>query len=313
MLYNDKVYVGPHYAEIFAEALAGSPTISKKLVKFIDNVKTETYFTTISGDIAIQEYNSNPTTPSEGMVFSDQPLKPIKNMVHFRVDPETLRFSRFVSDKPGVNNIVKDELQNIVISYAQGETGDKIETMIWGGITAASKTAIAASSVDAKVKTWSAAKTAGNVDGLVSRLAQAEGVQIIAGTTLTESNLKAEYNKVLKKIPAKIRKKAAIYAPFSHELMILQANQSETYRDVFTVVGDQFYFLGVKIEFTGQDENILVAGLGDHLAVGSDVLSDTLAIETGKVSAESDLVFYKGVFSMDTAVVLGNQFVLYVG
>jgi hypothetical protein len=144
----------------------------------------------------------------------------------------------------------------------------------------------------------------------------------IVGTGLNLSNLVAEFNKVYSAIPSPVRKSAdcRFYAEYDVEALILQANQSQLYRDVFVVNGvgptATYYFLNIQIEFVPLPSNCIIAGRGmgtGDLITGTDMTADHNQLEINKVNNVGDLMFAKQVCTLATCVVVPGQKVVYMG
>jgi hypothetical protein len=314
MQYSPIIWKGAPYAEIFSEILFANATVDKGLVRVIDNIKAETQVTTLSGEIPLVAYSVSPTiSVSDNIAFGDATIRPVKLMGLTKFDMDGLRASRFGSGmKGGAKNMDSNEFLNAVLNYATPKLGLSFEKNFWNGFTATSKTAIAAGSATTTQKTYATAQTAGFTDGVISRLMQSTGIISVAGTTLT-SNLKAEFNKIYGAIPDECLMDGdfKLFASKKALKLIKQANQAETYRDVFVVNGDAVEFLGIKIEFVPVGDNVVIGARATDLILGTDLLSDIGSIEVGKVNNYGDEMFLKAVMSLDSAVVVPNQKVLY--
>jgi len=232
---------------------------------------------------------------------------------------DELRNSRFSKDMAtGAANITSNEFEQAVLGHCIPRLGKSYERLAWNGITAATKAAIAASgTATVKQKAWAAAQPATFTNGLIAMLIASDQAIEVSGTANTISNLKDEYNKVFTAIPNEVFElgDTVIYAPYADKKLILQANQAQTYRDVFTVAGDSFSFLGVKIEFVPIPSNVKAAGRGGasgDFIWGTDLLADTNTLEVGKVNNVGEEIFMKQITSLDTAIVVPTQKLLYI-
>lgn len=122
--------------------------------------------------------------------------------------------------KAGAWEIMSTEFERVVVGglYAK-KVSLAAENEFWNGVKAATKTAVAAltsgtanTSVGAAEKTAVAALTVSQIDGVLVKmiyndsndtLTAGVGTRIkVAGTTISSSNIKAEYDKIFAAIPA---------------------------------------------------------------------------------------------------------------
>jgi len=326
-----------HAAEgVLAELFFQNDTIAKNAVMFEDRIKAEAIFTESSLDVTMQPYTCGVPTPAGTIGLFDAIVTPAKFLYYdeFCLDPN--RFSRFKRDmKPGAWEVFSNEFNQVVMEMYKGKIASDVEMKFWNNATAATKTAVAAltagtgqTSVGAAEKTLVAATTAGLWDGVVTKMiynnsnedqTSAVGGRIkVVGTTITSTNIKAEYEKVYAAIPAVVLatpgKDVVIYAPRSHKQLINIANNVNTnYTKPFDVSGDNYSFYGIPIIFVPIPENVLIAGPKQHFFWATDLVSDYAQITIDKVAPNSDMWFVKVVAT--EAAHVGNQEynVLYVG
>lgn len=238
--------------------------------------------TSITGDLVVQDYAVTPTTGGGNITFGDATIRPVKKHVYEEFNMQGMLNTRFSADmKSGAANMESNEFLKAVLEYAVPRVGKAIETSYW--------------------------------NLLVTKLNAASDEIAVAGATLTAANVIDEMEKVYAAMPGQILEgtEAKIYAPHAVKQMIKVANLNQTYRDIFTVVGDQISYLGVPVEFVPLAANTIVAGRSSDLILGTDLLSDFGAFEVNKVQANSDQMFLKATFSLDAAVCVTNQKVLY--
>jgi hypothetical protein len=322
---------GKAYEPIIEELLFENKTVADNLVAFETDVKAETIFTENTTTVAMQAYTSGAPSASGTIGLADVSVTPVKVMYYDTFDMNTLRTSRFKRDmKPGAWNTASSEFQRVVLgAYGKAISYDA-EKNFWQGITAATKTAIAAltpgtgqNAVGAAEQTWAAAQTAGQVDGVVAKMIYnngALGTRVKRlGTTISSSTIAAEYAKVYGDIPAAVLNAAAgapyIYAPYSHKQFINIYNVTATYRDLFSVdlKADKYFYNGVEIKFVPLPENCIIAALPNHLVWCTDLLNDINYMEINKVANNQDNMFIKNVFTLAAHVVNQKYNVLYLG
>lgn len=282
MNYSPKKFEGKHFAEIFSEILYSNKTVDNSLVRVLDNIKYSQNITSLSGKIGIQDYAVTPTGGTSTLNFSDATLTPVKKMAYATFTYEDLRNTRFSeSMNAGAANVVSDEFDKAVLAHTSKTIAADMEDLYWSTVA--------------------------------TKLGAASDTLKVTGTTLTASNLKAEFNKVYNKIPGEILESEdlRIYADRSIFKLVMQANLNETYRDVFTVNGKEHFFLGVKIEYVPLGANKMTAGIKSDYVWGTDLISDMANIEINKVANNSDEYFIKAVFTLDGDVCIKAQKVLY--
>lgn len=324
MQYNPKVFEGEHAQEIFSEVIHRNNTVEKNLVRVMDDIKNKTIVTSIEGEIPFGAYKedlreSDLANYSDSVKFGDAEIQPVKLMAFTTFKMDELRNSRFASDMAaGAANITSNEFEQAVLGHCIPRLSKSYERAFWNSITAATKAAIAADSeISAKAKAWAAAQTAGQVDGIIARMVASKAVIEGSGTANTVEALAAEYGKLFALIPAELFEQTdlVIYAPHADKQKILQANANQTYRDIFTVAGESFAYLGVKIEFVPIPNSIKIAGRGGSngdFIWATDLLSDITSFEVNKVNNAGDEIFMKQVAVLDTAIVVPTQKVLYI-
>jgi hypothetical protein len=319
---------GKAYEPVITELLFENKTVADNLVSFEDDVKANTIFTENSNIVAMQAYTSGAPSSSGTLAVADTLITPTKLMFYQEFDPNALRSSRFNRDmKPGAWNVASSEFERSVLAAYGKEVSYDAELKFWSGLTAATQTAIAAltpgtgqTSVGAAEQAWAAAQTPALVDGVIGRMIYnggALGTRVkVAGTAVTSSTIAAEYAKVYAAIPAVVLAQGEqpfIYAPHSHKQLINIFNISATYRDLFSVQGDKYFYNGVEIKFVPLSENVMVAAKPSHLVWCTDLVSDLNYMEINKIANNRDDMFVKHVFTQFTHVVNQAFNVLYVG
>jgi hypothetical protein len=336
--YNSVDIRGVAAEPIIEELLFENDTVNKGLVTLETDIKAETIFTEASATATLQQYASGaPTSQGELSAF-DVVVTPAKAMTYQEFDPNTLRFSRFKRDmKPGAWEVMSNEFERVVIGgiYAK-KISLAIENEFWNGATSATKTAVAAltagvgqTSVGAAEKTLVAALTASQIDGVITKMiynasnatatAGVGGRIKVAGTAITASNIKAEYDKIYAAIPAEVlagQEQPIIYAPKGHKQMIVQANNVVTdFNKPFSVneSATEFYFNGIKIEFVPTPANVVVVALKSHIFWCTDLVSDINTLNMDKIANNREDMYLKTIFTVGAHVANQKFNVLYVG
>ena len=336
--YNSVAYRGKAAEPIVEEVLFENDTIAKGLVTFESDVKAETIFTEASASATLQAYTSGAPTSAGSLDAFDVVVTPTKVQFYQEFDPNSLRFSRFKRDmKAGAWEIMSSEFERVVVGglYAK-KVSLAAENEFWNGVTSATKTAVAAltagtgqTSVGAAEKTLVAALTASQTDGIVAKMiynasndtltAGVGGRIKVAGTTITTSTIKAEYDKIYAAIPAEVlagQEAPIIYAPKSHKQMIIAVNNVTTdFSKPFDVdaSAQNIYFNGVKIEFVPVPEKVVIAALKSHLLWCTDLESDVNLMQLEKIANNREDMFIKHNMTIAAHIVNQKFNVLYVG
>lgn len=321
---------------VFMELLYRNNTVGKNLVNFQEDIKSGTIVTEGASTVTMQAYSSGAPTAS-GTIgpIVDTEITPVKIMFYDEFDTDSLRSSRFNrSMQKGAWNIDSQEFTELIMNNIGPKIALDAEWKFWNNALAATKTAVAAltagagnASVGAAEKTLVAATTAGLFDGVITRMiynnAGVGGRIKVAGTTITSSNIAAEYAKVYTAIPAVVLNGQTmtppyIYAPFSHKQLIMIYNVTATYRDLFTVqnvggANEKFFYNGIEIVFVPIPENVIVCANPEHIIWATDLASDMNELKIDKIAANREDFFYKAIMTEFAHIVRQAMNVLYVG
>lgn len=326
---------GKTYEPILEELLFENKTINQELVTFDENVKSTTEITEASTTVAMQAYTSGAPSSSGTLTSTGTVITPVKVMYYQEFDPNTLRASRYGRDmKSGAWNTASSEFEKVVLGLYAKKVSYDAEAKWWNNATSATKTAVAGltpgtgqSSVGAAEQTYVASLTAGQFDGIVTRMiynnAAVGGRYKVAGTTITASNIKTEYDKVYAAIPSVVLNQTdipvRIYAPYSHLQFINQFNNVATnYKDVFIVTdlgkaSQKVYFYGIEVVFVPLPENCIIAARPNHLLWATDLVSDMNYMKIDVIANNRDDMFVKHVFTIFAHVMNQSTNVLYLG
>jgi len=326
---------GVSASPVIEEVLFENKTLGEGYVTFEEEVKNEVIFTEGATTASMQAYTSGAPTSAGSLDLFDVSITPTKYLYYQTFDPNTLRPSRFKRDmKPGAWETLSNEFEQVVIGgmYSKKIAYDA-EFQFWSGITSAQKTAIAAltagtanNQIGADEKTVAAALTAGQFNGVVASMmynawnstsTAGVGTRIkVDGISISSTNIAQEYARVYAAIPATVLASGLtpyIYAPKSHMQLINIYNVSATYRDLFSVVGEKYFYNGIEIKFVPVPENVIIAAPKEHLFWVTDLTSDVNKFEVNKVALNQDLLFVKHVGTI-AAYVANQAFnVLYCG
>lgn len=338
LTYNSVEFRGNATEPIIEEILFENATISEELVTFNDDVKADTIFTEYSTEAVMQAYTSGAPTSSGSLDGFDVVVSPTKVMYYQEFDPETLRYSRFKRDMaPSAWNMFSDEFERLVIGGAYAKKiSANVESLFWNNATAATKTAVAGltagtdqDEVSTAEQALVAATTAGLFDGVVQKMiyntsnaagsAAVGGRVKVAGTTITSSNIKGEYDKLYAAMPAVVLSEGFtpyIYAPRSHKQLInIYNNNPANYKDAFSVSDDKtrYYFNGVEIKFVPVPENVMIGALKEHISWNTDLVDDINLIKLDKIAQNREDMFLKSIMTINAHISNQSFNTLYVG
>jgi hypothetical protein len=256
------------------------------------------------------------------------------------IDESSLLNTRFEkSMKAGAYEVVSDEFDKRVLIQVQPATSAKLEANVWNGATAATKTAIAAltpgagqGSITASAQTKVAAMPTTLFDSIPATMLYNDsqskatpgaglGDYIkVTGTTITTSNIVAEYVKIYNAIPNDILVQIGdnapvIFAPKAHYKLIKSVNRVQGAALQENFVGNTFndmYFNDVKIIFVDLVD-FVIAAQKYNLKLVMDLLSDSSQLIIEKEANASTRRILKIINTMNTWVVKQKWNVLYNG
>ena len=326
-------FVGPHYEEILTEILYMNETVNKGLVRFIDNINTETVLTESNITKVEQAYVEDPagTETSGTLTFADKIMKPFSFMIYERFSPAAFVQSRF-GKRNGENGAfpkITDEFIRLVVERYGKSESEKMEARFWNGATAATAVAAAALSpgtgqnaIGAAEQTYIAAAPVTLINGILTKLIMSFSVTKrrikVAGTALSVSNIATEYAKVYAAMLPQLlqptyRDDVRLFVPHNNLQLINAYNAAATYRDLFQVVNGTYFYSGVQIEFVPLPSNSIIGGKKSDLIWGCDVTDPSAFLKVDFISADSEKMFIKGPYTQESAFVQAQQFVVYVG
>lgn len=333
MQYNPVYYQGDIAQEIHAAILEANRTAERKLLRVEDNIKFERVLTSISGDIAWQDYKEkireadiDALAAANDWKFGDRKITPVKIMAFDNVTMDQLRKTRFSEDMAaGANNIGSNKFEQAATAYLVPRMGKSYEKMTYANITAASKAAIAASAVpSASEKAWAAAQPTAKFDGLVASMIMAGVEDITAkvksvpqGAALTAATISGKYAELFAAIDAAELEagQVVIFAPLSDFQLIIAANQNRDFKDTFQVEGKgkdaTVFYNTVPVEFVPTPGRFAgYAGESGDFIHGTDLLSDVDEFKIDKVNNMGDDLFFKMVATSCTTVLFPSKKVL---
>lgn len=306
-------------------------TLDKGLVTFFDEVKYDGIFDDASVTIAQQAWTAGVPTASGSMTFTATQVIPARVEYFDTFIPSALRVGRYKDTmKKGIWNDVSDEFtKEILDGLVAGKISADAESKFWNAATSATQTAVAGltpgtgqGSAGAAEQSYVASLTASQFDGVVTRMiynAGGVGGRVkVAGTTITSSNIAAQYALAYAAVPAlnlsDSSNQPVIYAPKSHRQLINLANLNLTnYIKAFDVTGGNYSYQDLKIEFVPLPENCIIIAKPSDIHWCTDSTDDITQMNIMPTLPFSKTWGYQVCFTEFAHVTHQSMNVLYLG
>lgn len=322
---------------ILEEVLFANKTISEGYVTFASDIKAGTIMTETGVDVTAQLYTGSALSSSGSMTVNDRIITPTKLEYKQTFLQEALRAGRFGrSMNPGAFNIESSEFASVVLAQYAPNVSQDAENIFWGGITAATQTAIAAltpgagqGSMTAATQTAVAALTPKLVDGVFAKVlydnSALGGYIKVTGTSVTSSNIAAEIGKIFLAIPSENLEDTvsptAIYCPRAWKQLCYNANNTvgAAQQVNFQITGNDFnsskvYYNGVELIFVPTPNNLMAyAQRKAAIFFCTDLLDDVNRFIVDKLTADSDVQFVRTIYTLAAHVGQASKGVLYGG
>lgn len=329
IVYNVVDIRGVAAEPVIEEILFENKTVSEGYVTFEDDIKAETIFTEGRATATMQAYTAGAPASAGSLDAFDCPVTPIKVQYYQEFDPNTVRFSRFKRDiKAGAWEILSTEFERIMIGgvYAKNISAD-FENKYWNGATTATKVSVAAGGNTVTEKAQVAAMPTTLFDSITTTiiwnacnptLTPSVGGRIpVAGTTITNTNIKTEYDKVYAAIPAEVLASSFqpyLYAPHAHKQLINQFNNVATnFKDVFVIMNGKYFLYDLEIKFVPYPANVILAAPKEHLFWCTDLVADINKMQIDKIALNREDMFIKTNATIAAHVANQAYNVLYTG
>ena len=321
---------------ILEEVLFANKTIADNYVTFATDIKAGTIITEAGVDVTAQLYTGAALSSSGSMNITDRIITPTKLEYKQTFLQESLRAGRFGrSMNPGAFNIESSEFASTVLAQYAPNVSQDAESIFWGGITSATKTAIAAltpgasqGSMTAATQTAVAALTAGLVDGVFSKVlydnSALGGYIKVTGTTVTSSNIATEVGKIYEAIPpenlADTVSPTVIYAPRAWRQLARIANNSVgaaqqiNFEFESGAADARCFYNGVELLFVPVPNNLMAYAQRKNAVMWcTDLTDDINRFEVGKLVNDGDTQFVRSIYTLAAHVGQATKGVLYGG
>jgi hypothetical protein len=327
---------GPNLVPVIEQLYFENKTINKGYVTFNDNIKAGTILTDEVVTVTAQAYTGNALSNSGSIAITDRAVTLAKLEYKQTFLDETIRSTRFNLDmKKGAWEIESNEFASKVLSKYGPLVSEDAEKIFWGGVTAATKTAVAAltpnaaqGSITAAAQTAFGTLTAGLVDGIFSKAFYDNGAIggyiKVTGTTVTAANIADEVAKIYAAIPAVALNNdndpVVIYCPRAWKQLVYNANNTKgaAQQINFLVEGTgadaRFYYNNVEMLFVPVPKDTWAyAHQKSKVMWNTDLLDDVNRVEIGKVANDGDLRFIRSIYCIHAHIATATNGVLYGG
>lgn len=328
---------GPNLVPVLQEIFFTNQTVSSSWVTFNDDMKEGTIITSASITATAQAYTGASLSASGGISITDRVVSLTKLEYKDTFVEESIRAGRFnTSMAKGAWEIESNEFNTKVLGMYAPKVSADAERLFWGGVTSATKTAVAAltpgtaqGSITAAAQTAFGTLTAGLVDGIFSKAFYDNGAIgsyiKVTGTTVTSANIAAEIAKIYAAIPAEMLADAAdpvlIYCPRAWKQLAYNANNTvgAAQQINFQIEGGNFatsrvFYNGVEMVFIPSPSNLWAyANRVSRVMWNSDSTADMSKVEIGKVANDGDTKFIRAIYTIQAHIADAAKGVLYGG
>ena len=332
--------------QIQEELYQDSKTFREAVIDIQEGHKSGTDVWESKVEVAMTALNTGEVTATGDIDLNVQktPVSLVAFNYEDRINDNVLKGTRFEkSMKAGAYNVVSDEFDKKVLIQIQPAIGADLENKIWNGATAATKIAIAAltpgagqGSITAAAQTAVAAMPTTLFDSFVAKIlyndSQAKVVPgaglgnyiKVTGTTITSSNIAAEYAKLYGGADSKVLdgfagEQPKIFAPLAHRQLIKIANNAvgAAQQVNFLVEGsgasEKISYNGVEISFHPIGATFMVLTMPSYFKLLMDLKGDLSSLQIGQVANGAMQRYIKNTQALNTFVTNQRYITLYGG
>lgn len=321
---------------ILEEVFFNNKTISSDWVTFNDDIKAGTLLTDESMVVTAQLYTGAALSSSGSITLTDRTISPTKLEYKQTFLQDALRTSRFKTTmKPGAWNIESSEFASKVLAKYGPKVSADAESLFWGGITAATQTAIAAltpgagqGSMTAATQTAVAALTPRLIDGVFAKVlydnSAIGGYIKVTGTTVTSANIAAEcakwYAAILPAVLDQEDNAPLVACPRAWRQLARIANNAVGAAQQINFLFDgegtnaRCFYNGVEMIFVPTPNNLMAYSY-QRTAVSwnTDLVDDVNKFEVGLLVNDGDTQFIRAIYTLAANVAQATNGVLYGG
>lgn len=329
--------------EIQQELYQDSKTFRENIIDIEEGHKSGTDVYESKVTVTMSALNTGEVTATGNIDLGVQktPVSLVPFNYEDRIDDNTLKGTRFEkSMKAGAFNTISDEFDRKVLIDITPAIGADLETKLWNGATAATKTAVAAltpgaaqGSITAAAQAAVAAMPTTLFDSLAVRIlyndSQSKTVPgaglgdyiKVTGTTVTSSNIAAQYALLYAGAPSKVidSGEGAIFAPLGDRQLIMIANNAvgAAQQINFLVEGSgpdaKISYNGIPVYFHPLGATFRVLTIPKYLKVLMDLKGDLSSLQVDRVANGAMQRYIKNTQAMSTWVTNQRYITLYGG
>jgi F0F1-type ATP synthase membrane subunit c/vacuolar-type H+-ATPase subunit K len=331
--------------EIQGELYQDSKTFRENVIDIQDGFKSGTDVYESKVTVAMTALNTGKVVATGNITLGVQ--KTPVSLVTFNyedvIDDNTLKGYRFeTSMNKGAFNNISDEFDRKVLIEVTPAIGDDLETKIWNGATAATKVSVAAltpgagqGSITAAAQTAVAAMPTTLFDSILvttlynnsmSKTVPGAGLGDyikVTGTTVTSTNIAAEYAKLFAGSPQKVvnntKTPPMIFAPLSDRQLIKVANNAvgSAQQVNFLVEGsgatEKISYNGIEIYFVPLGATFRILTIPKFLKLLMDLVSDMSSLMVDRVSDGAMQRYIKNIQTIKAWVTNQRYITVYGG
>lgn len=305
------VYAGEDIGEILQLLILGNEAIDKGSFNIFEDVqKTKEITRGFVGINPIQDWQSQPTVPSNSLSFTPRSLTPNRMMVFDLINPMDFQqyWREYQPKGPLADKVFAPEIQKAIVALYAKQIDNQLGRLIWQGDT-----------------TLAANSPLRYFNGIITRAsADASVVKPTPAGNLTAGNIIAQLTALDALIPDALYNEPTYNLHMSTadvrkymDALIALANKDKGPSD-FGRDLDSLTFKNRKIiNYSGLPANFILAAKADtnplnaHLHVAVNMTSDPDNLKIERFRPEGDQFFLKASFEMDVNYSFAEELVLY--
>lgn len=316
--------------------LTKDSSVADGFVGFEPGAKEGSVWTETSQSVTEKAYTGDAVSDDTNLAMVDNKIIYAKTVFEQIIKQNTLTNTIFAEDMGvGAEKVRSKTFEDLATKSFSGAIANQQMINRWQGATTATKAAIAAltpgagqgsisAATQAKIAALPTALRDGFFASMVYNTWRANAVASLGeyikvdGTTITASNIDAEYAKVYAAIPADVLadtdRPVVFEVPLNHRQLAIQSNKlrGATIEPNFVIEGDKVTYNGVPVSFVNLPANVIIAHPSKALFINADAVSeDANFMEIGQQANGSDHVYFKNVYSYAHAIQNQARNVLY--
>lgn len=304
-------YAGEDIGQILQLMVLGNEAVDKGSFNIFEDVqKTKEITRGFVSTNPIQEYQSQPTVPSNSLSFTPRTLTPARMMVFDLVNPMDFQnyWREYQPKGPLADKILAPEIQKAIVALYSKQIDNQLGRLIWQG-----DTTLAANS---PLRFFNGIVTRAAADGAVVKstpVGNLTSANIIAQLTaldaLIPDALYNDPNYVFHMSTADVRKYM--------DALIALTNKDKGPSDFGRNLDDLTFKNRKIVNYSGFPTNFILAAKADtnplntHLHIAVNMTSDPDNLKIERFRPEGDQFFLKASFEMDVNYSFSEELVMY--